>query len=114
MKRLGRPCLSCGIILLTGVGSDPGLRSLARVVSAGESASPLAIPSMAGRILTVKGPIEPDTLGPTIMREHIFLDWRVSPPRRMPPMQGCMQSRYRSRTSASSEFGPRPVGTTCC
>ena len=77
VKRLGRLCLSWVIILLTGVNSGPGL--LAGVVSAGGSVSPVAIPSMAGRILTVKGSIEPDTLGPTIMHEHIFLDWRVSP-----------------------------------
>ena len=77
MKRLSRLWLSCGIILLTGVSGDPGLRSLAGMASAGGSASQMAISSMAGRILTVKGPIEPDTLGPTIMHEHIFLDWRV-------------------------------------
>ncbi len=77
MKRLSRLWLCCGIILLTGVSGDPGLRSLAGMASAGGSASQMAIPSMAGRILTVKGPIEPDTLGPTIMHEHIFLDWRV-------------------------------------
>ncbi len=77
MKRLSRLYLCCGVTLLIGVSGGPGL--LARAVSSGVSASPLAIPSMAGRVLTVKGPIDPDTLGPTIMHEHIFLDWRVPP-----------------------------------
>ena len=77
MKRLNRLCLSCGVILLIGVTGGPGL--LAGVARSGGSASPAAIPSMAGRIITVKGPIDPDTLGPTIMHEHIFLDWRVPP-----------------------------------
>ena len=77
MKRLSRLCLSCSVIFLLGLSSGPGL--LAKEVSSRGSASPLAIPSMAGKILTVKGPIDPHTLGPTIMHEHIFLDWRVSP-----------------------------------
>ena len=74
MKRLGQFRLFCGVILLMGVSSHPDWLPLAGIVSAGGSSSPVAIPSMAGRILTVKGPIEPDTLGPTIMHEHIFLD----------------------------------------
>ncbi len=77
MKRLSRLCLCYGVILSIGVSTGPGL--LAKEVSSRGSASPLAIPSMAGKILTVKGPIDPHTLGPTIMHEHIFLDWRVSP-----------------------------------
>ena len=77
MKGLSRLCLCYGVILSIGVSTGPGL--LAKEVSSRGSASPLAIPSMAGKILTVKGPIDPHTLGPTIMHEHIFLDWRVSP-----------------------------------
>ncbi len=33
-----------------------------------------AIPNLAGKILTVNGPIEPDMVGPAIMHEHIFID----------------------------------------
>ena len=33
-----------------------------------------AIPNMAGQILTVTGPIDPQALGPTLMHEHIFID----------------------------------------
>jgi len=77
MKRLSRLGFSCGVVLLIGVSSGPG--SLTRALSSRVSASRLATPNMAGSILTVKGPIDPDTLGPTIMHEHIFLDWRVPP-----------------------------------
>lgn len=36
----------------------------------------IAIPNMAGKVLTVKGPIEPDQLGVTLHHEHLFLDLR--------------------------------------
>ena len=39
--------------------------------------SPPAVPDMAGRIMTVTGPIDPDELGQTIMHEHIFIDFTV-------------------------------------
>ena len=39
--------------------------------------APLAIPDMAGEIMTVAGPIDPDELGQTIMHEHIFIDFTV-------------------------------------
>ncbi len=30
-------------------------------------------PNMAGKVMTVRGPIEPDALGPTLMHEHLFI-----------------------------------------
>ena len=35
-----------------------------------------AIPDISGKILTVKGPVDPATFGPTIMHEHVLLDYR--------------------------------------
>lgn len=35
-----------------------------------------AIPDISGKILTVKGPVDPATVGPTIMHEHVLLDYR--------------------------------------
>ena len=32
------------------------------------------IPNIAGRILTINGPIAPDAAGPTLMHEHLFID----------------------------------------
>ena len=37
---------------------------------------PAAIPDLAGKILTVTGPIEPSRLGQTLMHEHIFIDFQ--------------------------------------
>jgi phosphotriesterase-related protein len=34
------------------------------------------VPNMAGKILTVTGPIEPSQLGSTLMHEHIFIDFQ--------------------------------------
>jgi phosphotriesterase-related protein len=33
------------------------------------------IPDLSGKILTVTGPIEPSELGPTLMHEHLFIDY---------------------------------------
>ena len=46
------------------------------------NATEISIPDISGKILTVKGPIKPELLGPTIMHEHIFLDWKVPPSRK--------------------------------
>ena len=35
---------------------------------------PVEIPNMAGKILTVSGPLDPAMVGTTIMHEHIFID----------------------------------------
>ena len=34
------------------------------------------IPNMAGKVMTVRGPIDPSELGTTIMHEHVFIDLR--------------------------------------
>lgn len=44
---------------------------------AGQARTPPGqIPNMAGKILTVTGPIDPAALGPTLMHEHIFIDFQ--------------------------------------
>ena len=37
------------------------------------------IPDISGKILTVRGPVDPAELGPTIMHEHVLLDYRGRP-----------------------------------
>ncbi len=37
---------------------------------------PFEIPNIAGKALTVAGPVDPSTLGETLMHEHIFVDLR--------------------------------------
>ena len=46
-------------------------------VGSQEPVSPSAVPNMAGKIMTVTGPIDPDELGQTTMHEHIFIDFTV-------------------------------------
>ena len=31
------------------------------------------VPNMAGKVITVRGPMDPDVLGPTLMHEHLFI-----------------------------------------
>jgi phosphotriesterase-related protein len=49
------------------------------------SAAP-AIPDLAGKILTVAGPIDPSEAGQTLMHEHIFIDFKAPPPMMPPPV----------------------------
>jgi phosphotriesterase-related protein len=49
------------------------------------SATP-AIPDLAGKILTVAGPIDPSAAGQTLMHEHIFIDFKAPPPMMPPPV----------------------------
>ncbi|MGC5360580.1 phosphotriesterase family protein [Streptomyces sp. DT24] len=37
---------------------------------------PFEIPDIAGQVLTVAGPVDPATLGQTLMHEHVFVDLR--------------------------------------
>ncbi|RFS87334.1 aryldialkylphosphatase [Actinomadura spongiicola] len=37
---------------------------------------PSTIPDLSGQVLTVAGPVDPSTLGPTLMHEHLFVDLR--------------------------------------
>jgi phosphotriesterase-related protein len=46
-----------------------------------------AVPNLAGKVLTVAGPIEPSALGPTLMHEHIFIDFKA-PPAMVPAVTG--------------------------
>jgi phosphotriesterase-related protein len=45
---------------------------------------PFEIPDIAGKALTVEGPVDPATLGATLMHEHIFVDLRRPPGFRRP------------------------------
>ena len=63
-------------------------------IAIGAADSP--IPDLSGKILTVKGPIEPELLGPTIMHEHVLIDYRGRP-----------KGRIKSATDAS--FYEEPV-----
>jgi phosphotriesterase-related protein len=38
------------------------------------------IPDIAGKVLTVRGPIDPDSVGTTLMHEHVFVDFQLPYP----------------------------------
>lgn len=61
------------------------LPGLAVPASAQGGTAQAPIPNLAGKVLTVRGPIEPAALGSTPMHEHIFIDFKAPPPMAPPP-----------------------------
>ena len=57
------------------------LATMSLPIALGAAGTP--IPDLSGKILTVKGPIEPNLLGPTIMHEHVLIDYRGRPKERI-------------------------------
>lgn len=50
-----------------------------------ERESAPAIPNLAGKVLTVTGPVDPSALGLTLMHEHVFIDFKTPPPMKPAP-----------------------------
>lgn len=46
-------------------------------VPRGQAPTTAAIPNMAGKVMTVNGPVDPARLGSTLMHEHVFIDFTV-------------------------------------
>src|SRR5437868_14358214 len=60
------------IVLITGA-----ITSSAQPTGPAATKTPLpAIPNLAGKVLTVLGPIDPSAVGQTLMHEHIFIDYK--------------------------------------
>lgn len=57
---------------------------------------PTAIPSMAGKAMTVTGPVSPEDLGWTIMHEHIFINFQ-----RPASLTGVRRGQHRDITAAT-------------
>lgn len=53
------------------------------------------IPNLAGKIQTVLGPVDPSTIGPTLMHEHIFIEFQ--------------NPRSRSNSSAAAATSEEPL-----
>lgn len=51
------------------------------VQSGASTALPKTIPNLAGKVLTVLGPVDPSAIGQTLMHEHIFIDFQSPRPR---------------------------------
>lgn len=80
-----------------------------------------AIPNIAGKVLTVNGPVDPSRLGQTLMHEHIFIDfkppekvgsWKTIPrPPSSPSGSASMTSpRPTTGTQTSTSSTPAPTG----
>jgi phosphotriesterase-related protein len=64
--------------------TQPIMQSVGEVAASPQS-EPAMIPNMAGKVLTVNGPIDPDDLGTTMMHEHILA--RFDNPSSDPPSE---------------------------
>ena len=66
--------------LISGIGV--GITLAAAIITtlpAQRTATP-PIPNLAGKVMTVAGPIDPSALGQTLSHEHIFIDFTAPPP----------------------------------
>lgn len=68
--------LGAGVVLLLGSS-----------VPLAAQRGPAGIPNLAGKVLTVNGPVDPSTLGETLMHEHIFINFK-KPPAMIPAPTG--------------------------
>ena len=61
-------------------------------MTTGEQPSRTSIPNIAGKVMTVNGPVEPEGLGRTIMHEHLFIDfWKDRvPPHNTPATEAAL------------------------
>lgn len=78
--------------------------TLIATLSAQRATTP-PIPNLAGKVLTVAGPIDPAALGQTLTHEHIFIDFKAPPPM-VPPVTGV------SVLKATQPAGARAAGLT--
>lgn len=67
-------CMQRRFLLVAGLLAAAGLTWASMAGGAGH-----AIPDISGKILTVRGPVGPAEVGPTIMHEHVLLDYRGRP-----------------------------------
>ena len=61
-----------------------GMMALNGATTAHAQSTLPAIPNIAGKALTVRGPVDPSTLGRTLMHEHIFIDFQLPLPEPSP------------------------------
>ena len=73
---------------------------------AGAAKQTARVPNLAGLVLTVNGPLEPEKLGQTTMHEHIFIDF--VPPGQDPARWG-LSGRRLPETASEVDFWNRPV-----
>lgn len=73
---MSRPVFLLGLALAIAPGMNGALA---------QGAARSAIPDIAGKVMTVNGPIDPSALGETLMHEHIFINFQKAPAMFPPP-----------------------------
>ncbi|MBS0399701.1 MAG: hypothetical protein JSR95_13610, partial [Proteobacteria bacterium] len=73
---MSRPVFLLGLALAVAPGLNGALA---------QGAARSAIPDIAGKVMTVNGPIDPSALGETLMHEHIFINFQKAPAMVPPP-----------------------------
>ena len=68
------------------------------------------IPDLSGKVMTVRGAIDPDTLGPTLMHEHLFIDYWL--PLSEPDRWQQLYKRNPPSTSDEIEVWEKPFSVT--
>lgn len=73
--------------LIGGIGFGITLATGIIATLSAQRATVPPIPNLAGKVMTVAGPIDPSALGQTLSHEHIFIDFSAPPPM-VPPVTG--------------------------
>ncbi len=82
------------VVPLPGTGLD-----VARAASAQRQ-----VPNLAGKVLTVLGPVDPSTIGPTLMHEHIFINFQSPRPR---PQRGNVSGPFEDPLTLDNAYAVR-------
>src|SRR5579871_4431555 len=70
-----------------GIGVGIALAAVVLTTLTAQRNPTAPIPNLAGKVMTVAGPIDPNALGQTLSHEHIFIDFKAPPPM-VPPAAG--------------------------
>jgi phosphotriesterase-related protein len=74
MKGMG---LTSAAVVLIALLCSPDASTRARGASSRACPGAAPLPNISGKVLTVNGPIDPQSIGTTIMHEHIFIDFNL-------------------------------------
>ncbi|MCC7463142.1 MAG: aryldialkylphosphatase [Gammaproteobacteria bacterium] len=85
--------LATGVPAALLAGLTATLSCLAPTRAQPSSPSLPAIPNIAGKVLTVRGPVEPSALGRTLMHEHVFVNFQLAIPDPPNPATAAEMSR---------------------
>lgn len=74
--------LSCPLLTAPVFTDSTADRNHISAEATAQTEKTMAIPNLAGKVLTVLGPVDPSVIGPALMHEHIFIDFQSPGPAR--------------------------------